>query len=193
MSYLSREDRKRQILDTAIVLVLEQGLEALTARSVTARAGTSTGQIHHHYGSLSELQAEVFEAITKRYLEEELPAGLALDEQLLYMLDPGDREVIGPYLRLWSDAEKLIEKNEPLREVYEKALIGWQQLIVSAIESGTRKGERRLKTGTADEAAWRLIAAALGLENLAASRLSVLPDNFVVDALTVFIANELAG
>ncbi|WPU25388.1 TetR family transcriptional regulator [Cedecea neteri] len=192
MHYLPREDRKRQILDTAIELALEQGLEALTARSVTARAGTSTGQIHHHYGSLFELQAEVFDAITQRYLQESLPGGLSVTEQLRYLLDPGDREEIGPYLRLWSDAEKLMEKNAPLRSVYEKAFISWQKLIVAAIENGTRQGEYRLKTGSADEAAWRLIAAALGLENLAASRLSVLPDTFVAHALTWFIANEFA-
>ncbi|MDF4405673.1 TetR family transcriptional regulator, partial [Vibrio parahaemolyticus] len=94
MSYLAKPERKALILSAAIEMTLKEGLESLTARSVTMHAGISTGQIYHHYQSISELRAEVFKTISSQYFQESLKTGLNAYDLLIFMLLPDESEDI---------------------------------------------------------------------------------------------------
>jgi AcrR family transcriptional regulator len=47
---LSENERRRQLLEAACALGLEQGLAAVTARNIAARAGLSAGLVFFHFG-----------------------------------------------------------------------------------------------------------------------------------------------
>jgi TetR/AcrR family transcriptional regulator, regulator of biofilm formation and stress response len=55
MSRVSTEDRRRQLIDAAVSLLLEQGPPALTARAIAARAGAPVGTVHYAFRDMDEL------------------------------------------------------------------------------------------------------------------------------------------
>ena len=54
MSYLSKTERKKQILDAAMTIALDDGLNTLTVRNLAQRASLSVGLIHHHFKTIQE-------------------------------------------------------------------------------------------------------------------------------------------
>lgn len=65
---LSENERRRQLLEAACALGLEQGLAGVTARNVAARAGLSSGLVFFHFGDkeglLSALVDYLIDTIT---------------------------------------------------------------------------------------------------------------------------------
>ncbi len=60
---------KESLLKTAIIMVEEEGIESINARSLAKRAGISTKPIYRLYNSLEDLKTEVNEIIKKEYDE----------------------------------------------------------------------------------------------------------------------------
>lgn len=52
MAYLSKSERKQQIVDSAKKFVLSEGLNTLTVRNLAEKAEFSVGQIHHHFAKV---------------------------------------------------------------------------------------------------------------------------------------------
>ena len=127
---------KEQIIEAALALTREQGIEAVTARSVAARLSSSPKVIFSLFHNMEELQAEVLraaQALYKRRIEEGMSGGeyppykgsgmayvqFAKEEKqlfrLLFMRDRSaetvgeDRESVRPQI-------ELIEKNLGLDE-----------------------------------------------------------------------------
>lgn len=60
----TRED----IINAAFAVVEEQGLKALTARSVASKLGSSTAPVYHHFSNMNELAMEVIRKTQKLLL-----------------------------------------------------------------------------------------------------------------------------
>ena len=60
---------KESLLKTAIIMIEEEGIESINARSLAKRAGISTKPIYRLYNSLDDLKTEVNEIIKKEYDE----------------------------------------------------------------------------------------------------------------------------
>jgi AcrR family transcriptional regulator len=60
MVYLSKNKRKQQIIESAIKLVLSEGLNALSVRKLAEKAKFSVSQIHYHFDSIHDLKSQVF-------------------------------------------------------------------------------------------------------------------------------------
>ncbi len=60
---------KEALLKTAIIMVEQNGIESINARSLAKSAGISTKPIYRLYNSLDELKTEVNEIIKKEYDE----------------------------------------------------------------------------------------------------------------------------
>lgn len=191
MSYLAKPERKALILSAAIDMTLKEGLESLTARSVTMHAGISTGQIYHHYQSISELRAEVFKTISSQYFQESLKTGLNAYDLLIFMLLPDESEDIRSYLKLWRDAEKLIEKDQLLHLAYQKAIDCWHSLLTDTLEKGVSENIFTINCGSANEVAWRLIATSFGLEKLLTAKPTDFKNCHVSMYLKVFVNHEI--
>lgn len=84
------EQRRREILDAASEIVVEQGAAALTHRAVAARSGLALGTMTRHFPSIDELRAA-----TLRMLGDEIDRALDLVERELFSLTTSQGVVPG--------------------------------------------------------------------------------------------------
>lgn len=80
------DDRRREILDTAMDLFAEKGFEGASMRDIARRMGTAPGLVYHYFDSKRKLLDEAME----RYVEE-CTEGLV---NLLRSTDLGFREKV---------------------------------------------------------------------------------------------------
>lgn len=57
-----------RILDAALVLTREQGVDAVTARNVAAQLSCSTGPVFTHFGSMDDLLEQLMDQIIARFV-----------------------------------------------------------------------------------------------------------------------------
>lgn len=72
MARVSATQRRRDLIDAAAALILEEGPHAVTARKVTERAGASLAAVHYAFRDMDELlnlaNLEVLESVFDRTL-----------------------------------------------------------------------------------------------------------------------------
>ncbi|WP_288381989.1 TetR family transcriptional regulator [uncultured Acinetobacter sp.] len=168
MNYLNREQRRNMILDAAKRLALQDGLNGLTVRRIASEAQVSTGQVHHHFESCSHLKAEVFIALMDQLDEvENLITTESSVERLCLLLGIENIEQTQPYLRLWNEAEVLIDQDQEIKKAYNIAMEKWHLALVTTIEYGRGQQEFKISTSSSSQdIAWRLIAFVCGLEGI---------------------------
>ncbi|MEV6239746.1 TetR/AcrR family transcriptional regulator [Lentzea sp. NPDC051838] len=67
-------DRRQSLLDAALRLVEEGGLDAVTIAALTERSGMSNGSIYHHFGSRAGVFAQLYADSYGRCVAAMLPA-----------------------------------------------------------------------------------------------------------------------
>ncbi|MCU4304737.1 TetR family transcriptional regulator [Acinetobacter ursingii] len=168
MNYLNREQRRDMILAAAKTLALKEGLNALTVRAIATQAQVSTGQVHHHFESASHLKAQVFIELMDQL--NELEAQVLTDswlQRISLLLGCENIEQTQPYLRLWNEAEILIEQDIEIKKAYNLTMQRWHNVLVQLIQDGIQQKQfKMLATTTAQDVAWRLIAFVCGLEGI---------------------------
>ena len=83
-----------RILDAAESLFLEEGLEGVSVRAVTAEAGTNVAAVNYHFGS----KAELLRALVRRAFGQVEAGQLRLLEELeSRMQDPPVEELLGAF------------------------------------------------------------------------------------------------
>ncbi|MGQ8087794.1 TetR family transcriptional regulator, partial [Acinetobacter baumannii] len=139
---------------------------AMTVRRIATEAQTSTGQVHHHFSSASHLKAEAFLKLMEQLDEIEQTLQTTSQFQRLFILLGAENiDRLQPYLRLWNEAELLIEQDIEIQKAYNLAMQSWHQAIVQSIECGQKEGEFKNRSNSTD-IAWRLIAFVCGLEGI---------------------------
>ncbi|MBJ9955105.1 MULTISPECIES: TetR family transcriptional regulator [unclassified Acinetobacter] len=168
MNYLNRAQRRSMILDAAKRLALQDGLNGLTVRRIASEAQVSTGQVHHHFESSSHLKAEVFIVLMDQLDEvENLITTESSVERLCLLLGVENIEQTQPYLRLWNEAEVLIDQDQEIKKAYNIAMEKWHLALVTTIEYGISQQEFKKSTlSSSQDIAWRLIAFVCGLEGI---------------------------
>lgn len=166
MAYLNRDQRREMILQAAMQVALAEGFTAMTVRRIATEAQTSTGQVHHHFSSASHLKAEAFLKLMEQLDEIEQTLQTTSQFQRLFILLGAENiDKLQPYLRLWNEAELLIEQDAEIQKAYNLAMQSWHETIVQAIECGQKEGEFK-KISNSTDIAWRLIAFVCGLEGI---------------------------
>lgn len=161
---MSPVERRDAIVDAALAVARRKGLAATTVRDVAAEMGTSSGLIHHYFGSMDEVLAAAFERV----------AGEDLDQTAVILEDAGDpREVLRTFLasyapvgedwafQLWLDAWAEAGRRPLLRAASSRLNLAWAGLLERAIRAGVEDGTFRCPDPTA--AAWRILSIADGL------------------------------
>ncbi|WP_111862610.1 TetR family transcriptional regulator [Acinetobacter baumannii] len=166
MAYLNRDQRREMILQAAMQIALAEGFTAMTVRRIATEAQTSTAQVHHHFSSASHLKAEAFLKLMEQLDEIEQTLQTTSQFQRLFILLGAENiDRLQPYLRLWNEAELLIEQDIEIQKAYNLAMQSWHQAIVQSIECGQKEGEFKNRSNSTD-IAWRLIAFVCGLEGI---------------------------
>ena len=192
MSYLNKAERKSQIMKFAKEIVLNEGLNTLTVRHLANTASISTGQIHHHFGSISELKAEVFLELVRFNLDlSEAKQKLSCDELLIYVLGFEESAEEQSYLKLWNDAENSIDTDVVLKKAYQEAIQLWHQSIIEVLQLGRVDGTYQFDLNHIQDIAWRLIAMSFGLETLYNLEIPSIGQDFFYRHLKVIIEHEI--
>ncbi|HDR2612814.1 TPA: TetR family transcriptional regulator [Enterobacter ludwigii] len=165
MRYLSKDERREEILQAAMRVALSDGLSAMTVRRIAAEAGVATGQVHHHFTSGGELKSLAFVRLIRELLDADVVGKQASWRQQLHAMLGSDDGRFEPYIRLWREAQILASRDTDIRGAYVLTMEMWHQETVALIKAGTDAGD--FTPGDRPEnIAWRLIGLVCGLDGI---------------------------
>lgn len=161
---MSPEERDQSILDGAIGLARESGLESLTVRAVAARVGVTPALVAHYRPGMDTFVADVFGLIVAAEREEVIAAFDDTDdlrESLLRLIETlldADRDDV---TLIWVQAWALGARNDALAERVRQEMDGWQSALEQIFARAAAAGA--IAAGRADTAAWLLLAMVDGM------------------------------
>lgn len=138
---------RQAILDTALALASQQGLEGLTIGSIAARVGRSKSGVFAHFGSREDLQIAVLQEYGRRFLDQVLRPALKERRglpRLLGVLDRWfawqDRARLPGGCVFFAGAMEFDDKPGPVRDEIVQGLGIWRRetarTIAQAVEAG---------------------------------------------------------
>ena len=199
---MSPQERDHSILEGALGLARESGLESLTVRAIAARVGVTPALVAHYRPGMDAFVADVFGSIVADEREEvisafddspfrdtdELRGGLL---RLIETLLDADRDDV---TLIWVQAWALGARNEALAARVRQEMDGWQSVLEGIFARAAADGA--IEAGRADTAAWLLLAMVDGMNahslvkwaprdraDLARRALSAVLDSAAPDAL----------
>jgi AcrR family transcriptional regulator len=160
--------RVDEILRAACRVVVAGGASDLRIGSVAQEAGVSRTLVHYYFTTRQELLRATFayaEDLRVEALEEEL-AGIATGAErtecaLMRTIDPA----LEANPALWNEVWSSLRYDDELRPLVQERYRAWAGRIVRLLEEGRRDGSVPAAVD-ADEAGWRLAAAADGIDSI---------------------------
>lgn len=165
MRYLSKDERREEILQAAMRVALAEGLAAMTVRRIAMEAGVATGQVHHHFTSGGELKSLAFVRLIRDLLDADGVGENAGWRERLHAMLGSDDGRFEPYIRLWREAQILASRDTEIKGAYVLTMEMWHQETVAIIQAGHKAGVFTL-TDRAENIAWRLIGLVCGLDGI---------------------------
>ncbi|GAA1582601.1 TetR/AcrR family transcriptional regulator [Leucobacter aridicollis] len=109
MAYLPREERRAAIIEATVRVMLADGLEGVSARSVATAVEGSPGLIHQHFASVPELIASAWQKFVADSLVEYDQAVVADGEDPIREffgnhVDPERAAEVGLWVSAWAYA-----------------------------------------------------------------------------------------
>lgn len=165
MSYLSKDERREEIMQAAMRVALSDGFTAMTVRRIATEAKVATGQVHHHFASAGELKSQAFIRLIRDLLDAEVVAENASWREKLHAMLGSDDRSFEPYIRLWREAQLLAARDAEIKGAYVLTMEMWHQETVAIIRAGEQQHAFELKDSP-ENIAWRLIGLVCGLDGL---------------------------
>lgn len=161
--YRKGVERRRQILDRAIELFAEHGVDGASMRSVGEAIGVSHTALRHYFASRDELLIEVYRAHEQRVEGEPEEDGVGAVEDIARSADR-NREVPG-LVQLYSTltADALQRQHTATREFIDERFRRVREDLVHRIRESQAAGRTPADIDAAD-AASLVIAASDGLQ-----------------------------
>lgn len=132
----SAGERREEIAAAARAIALEDGLVAVTLRSVAGRVGVASGLVAHYEPSMDDLVATTFARIVADELAEveqliafEDDPVAALRQLLHTLLDPERGDVTLVWVQAWA----LGGRNSALAETVRVQMDAWERFIASVV------------------------------------------------------------
>lgn len=161
---LPPEERDRSILEGAIGLARESGLEALTMRAVAARVGVTPALVAHYRPGMDAFLADVFGVIVGVERDEVMaafdtaaPVRDGLQRMIETLLD-GRRDDV---TLVWVQAWALGTRNDALAARVRSEMDLWQSALEAHLARAVESGE--LAPARTETAAWLLLAMIDGM------------------------------
>jgi AcrR family transcriptional regulator len=187
-----REERRRQILESALAVFSQKGFHASNVSDVAAHAGVSQGTIYWYFSSKEEL----FDAAIMAYfagfgieMAAVLQSGETASEKLRAIARSMDQFVTGAqqvfvaFLGYWASSQD----RQDSAQFWIDLLHEYTDEVVGVIEEGIKNGEFRQVDARA--LVWALAAAYDGL----AAYLMFIPEIDVPSVSRVFMDTLVAG
>lgn len=157
-------DRLKQIREAAQSLAVEQGLHALTHRSLARSLGVSHSLVVHYVPELASLRAQTYGDLIRTELEEVQESiegrGSALSKlaHLIDLLSVTGREDAAA---VWLDGWSIGRLDDAMAQVVRQSMAEWQRFLEQIIEAGVAEGDFHVEDVSG--CAWELIALLDGL------------------------------
>lgn len=166
MRYLKKSERYEQILHTVILVLIEEGITAITARKIAAKANIAVGLIHNHFSSIGELKGMALINVTDQLiaLQQDSVEQSTPIEKIINAVSPihGQDGVI--FRKIWNEALFLSTRDSDIKHAYQRSTNEWHEYVVQLINTAISAGV--LHTASPTDLAWRLIALSCGFDNL---------------------------
>ncbi|WP_373047655.1 TetR/AcrR family transcriptional regulator [Vulgatibacter sp.] len=134
---LSKAERRRQLLATALAIVREEGADRLTLGHLAARAGVSKPIAYEHFGTRSGLLIELYKTIDVEHanaLREALRANPRGFEETADALAAAYMHCYADNSGEWHAVGAALSGSEEMGAVHQELVDGYVQLFVSALE-----------------------------------------------------------
>ncbi|MFO3904821.1 TetR family transcriptional regulator [Enterobacter hormaechei] len=190
MSYLSKDERREEILQAAMRVALSEGFTGMTVRRIASEAKVATGQVHHHFASAGELKSQAFIRLIRDLLDAEVVGENASWRARLHAMVGSNDRSFEPYIRLWREAQLLATRDAEIKGAYVLTMEMWHQETVAIIRAGEEANAFRLKD-SAENIAWRLIGLVCGLDGLYVLSMPEMDDDAFNQHLDTLITLEL--
>ena len=190
MRYLSKDERREEILQAAMRVALTEGFAAMTVRRIATEAGVATGQVHHHFASAGELKSLAFVRLIRDLLDAEIVGENAGWRERLHAMLGSDDGGFEPYIRLWREAQILASRDSDIKGAYVLTMEMWHQETVAIIRAGAEANALTL-TDRAENIAWRLIGLVCGLDGITILNMPEMDDAAFNKHLDKLISLEL--
>jgi AcrR family transcriptional regulator len=164
MARLSPADRRAAIVAAALAVARRKGLAATTVRDVAAEMGTSSGLIHHYFGSMDEVLAAAFASVAEADLDRTATEMAAADNPLAALAAffrtyaPADADWA---FQLWLDAWAEAARSSAIQATSRRLNLAWQALLEGTIRAGVGSGA--FVAAEPGAAAWRILSLVDGL------------------------------
>src|SRR5690606_11259364 len=165
MRYLSKDERREEILQAAMRVALTEGFAAMTVRRIATEAGVATGQVHHHFASAGELKSLAFVRLIRDLLDAEIVGENAGWRERLHAMLGSDDGGFEPYIPLWREAQILASRDSDIKGAYVLTMEMWHQETVAIIRAGAEANAFTLDDQP-ENIAWRLIGLVCGLDGI---------------------------
>ena len=187
-----REERREQILDSALAVFSRKGFHASNVSDVAAHAGVSQGTIYWYFSSKEELSDAAIMAFFTDFGAEMmtgLQEGETASEKLRALARSMDdlvvnaQQVFGAFLGYWASSQD----RQGSARFWIDLLHGYTDGVQAIVEEGIKSGEfREVDAGAL---VWAIVAAYDGL----AAYLMFIPDIDVGSVSKVFMDTLLKG
>lgn len=157
-------ERAAEIVAAATALARENGLSALTLRSVADRAGVAPGLVAHYHPSMDDLVARAYtDLVDAEVRDVERVAASASDpaaqlRALIGTLMDGARDDLTV---VWVEGWAMARRSDALAAAVRAQMERWQRLVEAIVIDGCRAGV--FATPDPAEVAWELIGLIDGL------------------------------
>ncbi len=161
---MTPDQRRERIVAAALEVAVDKGLASTTVRDVAAAMGTSSGLIHHYFGSMDDVLAAAFERVAEQDLglSARLMAEAASPVDALRVFfrtyTPADKDWA---FQLWLDAWAEAARRPALQATSRRLNLEWQGLLERTIRAGVSDGSFACADPAA--AAWRILSLLDGL------------------------------
>lgn len=194
MSYLSHDERRQMILETAVKIAFSEGLTAMTVRKIAQEAQCAVGQIHRHFSSASELKAEAFLLSVTQALsllnEEDKKEETTSYQLLNWCLFTAHEDDARHYSLLWKEAEVMSYHDDIMMNAIKTATMMWHSSLVSILEKGISQQEFECAKPVATFA-WDMIAFSHGFDGLYNLKIEGFSENMYIEHASRFLKSYI--
>ena len=164
MVRMAPEARRAAIVAAALAVARRKGLASTTVRDVAAEMGTSSGLVHHYFGSMDEVLAASFERVAAEDLRvtaaSMADASGPADALARFIRAYGPSEA-DPAFQLWLDAWAEAARRPAIQATSRRLNLAWHGLLEGTIRDGVATG--RFRSADPAAAAWRILSVVDGL------------------------------
>jgi AcrR family transcriptional regulator len=162
----SAAERAGEIRDASQQIARDEGLPALTLRSVAARVGVAPALVAHYEPSMDALVAASFASVAQEEIDEVVrliaaqPTPTArLRALITTLLEPARDDVT----TVWADAYSLGRTNAPLAREVRALMDAWQEEVTDVVLDGVAAGE--FSTDDPNAVAWQFLGMIDGVNS----------------------------